>query len=127
MGNEVKKILNSQKGTALAIALYLSAFIIVVIAGFEIWNAYNFKSTISDKKKIAGYYYAESGLEKALYKLIHTEEGTADYDPVFQKNIEKLIVQREVDCLNPFNNNVNEVGVVNFEEGKVKVRIERFP
>ncbi|MFH1540977.1 MAG: hypothetical protein ABID79_03890 [Elusimicrobiota bacterium] len=127
MQNEIRRIFNSQKGAGLIIAVYLSAIVVIVIAGFESWNAYNFKNTISAKKKNTYCQYAESGIEKAIYKLMHTEDGKEDYDSVFKQNLDRLIVIRDIVYVNPFNNNVDVIGEVNFDEGKIKVRMERFP
>jgi hypothetical protein len=117
----------NERGTALAIALYLNAFIIIVVAGFEIWNAYNFKSTILEKRESVCCYYSEAGIEKAVYKLSHAQEGKMGYDPVFQKNLRRMIVKMDIDCINPFDNEVNKIGEVEFGEGKILVSIRRFP
>ncbi|MDI6785318.1 MAG: hypothetical protein QMD92_01275 [bacterium] len=127
MWESVKEIYFSQKGFALALALYLNAFIIIVVAGFEIWNAYNFKSTISSKKGSVCCYYSEAGIEKAIYKLSRAEKEKMGYDPVFQENLRRLIEERSIDYINPFDNDANKIGVVDFEKGKIKVYIKCFP
>lgn len=127
MWEEVKKIYHSQEGFALALALYLNVFIIIVVAGFEIWNAYNIKSTVNTKKESICYYYGEAGIEKAVYKLSQAEEGKMGYDSLFQENLRRLIVKRDVTYINPFNNEVDKVGVIDFEKGKISVYIKRFP
>lgn len=127
MWEDVKKIYHSQKGFALALALYLNVFIIIVVAGFEIWNAYNIKSTVNTKKGSICCYYGEAGIEKAVYKLSQAEEGKMGYDSLFQENLKRLIVKRDVAYINPFDNEVDKVGVIDFEKGKINVYIKRFP